>query len=51
MTNFETAQGSNDSESTSPATPSPNQKPEFSDPVEAIKYYMAQQGLVQRDLN
>ena len=30
--------------------PGPNQKPECSGPVEAIKYHMAQQGLTQRDL-
>ena len=50
MTNIETTQESNDPEPTPQATPGPNQKPECSGPVEAIKYHMAQQGLTQRDL-
>ena len=50
MTNIETTREGDDPEPTSQATPSPNRKPEFSDPVEAIKYHMAQQGLTQRDL-
>ena len=50
MTNIETTQESNDPEPTPQATLGPNQKPEFSGPVEAIKYHMAQQGLTQRDL-
>ena len=50
MTNIETTWESNDPEPTPQATPSRNQEPEFSDPVDAIKYYMDQQGLAQRDL-
>ena len=50
MTNIETNQEGNDSESTPQATSSPNQGVEFSDPVEAIRYYMDVQGLARRDL-
>ena len=50
MTNIETTREGNDPGPTPQATPGRNQEPEFSDPVEAIKYYMDQQGLAQRDL-
>ena len=50
MANIGITQESDDPEPTPQATTSPNQQPEFRDPVEAIRYYMDQNGLTQRDL-
>ena len=48
MANIGTQIEANDSESTQQAAPNPD--PVFRDPVDAIRYYMDQQGLTQRDL-